>query len=133
MGMVREFREFATRGNALDLAVGVIIGGAFGRITTSLVNDVLLPPVGLLLGGIDFSYLAIVLQPETETSEPVLLGYGAFINTVLEFLIVALAVFALVKAVNTLRRQEAQTPSGPPAPSRQEVLLMEIRDALRNR
>ena len=133
MGIVQEFREFAVRGNVVDLAVGVVLGGAFGRITTSLVNDVLMPPIGVLLGGVDFSYLGLTLIEGADDVEPVMLSYGAFINTLLDFVIVALALFALVKGVNALKRQEAVAPSVPAAPSREEVLLTEIRDALRSR
>ena len=133
MGIVQEFREFAVRGNVVDLAVGVVLGGAFGRITTSLVNDVLMPPIGVLLGGVDFSYLGLELIEGADDVEPVMLSYGAFINTLLDFLIVALALFALVKGVNALKRREAVAPSLPAAPSREEVLLTEIRDALRSR
>lgn len=134
MGIVQEFREFAIRGNVVDLAVGVVLGGAFGRITTSLVNDVLMPPIGVLLGGVDFAYLGLTLIEGADDVEPVMLGYGAFINTLLDFLIVALALFALVKGVNALKRREvAAPPAVPAAPSREEILLTEIRDALRSR
>ena len=133
MGMLQEFREFAVKGNVVDLAVGVIIGVAFGKVVNSLVSDVIMPPIGLLLGGVDFSSFALMLKPATEvagkTVPPVLLRYGVFINTVIEFAIVAFAVFLLVKAINTARRQ--QPPPPPPTPPREEVLLTEIRDLLR--
>lgn len=131
MGLVQEFREFAVKGNAIDLAVGVVIGGAFGKIVSSLVNDVIMPPIGLLVGGVDFSYLAVTLREKTETTPAVELKYGVFINTVIDFLIVALAIFALVKALNALRRtQEAEEEAAPPAPTEEVVLLTQIRDAL---
>jgi large conductance mechanosensitive channel len=131
MGMIQEFRDFAMRGNVVDMAVGVIMGGAFGKIATSLVNDVLMPPLGLLLGGADFSDKAIVLREAAEGVPGVAIQYGVLVNTVIDFAIVALAVFALVKAMNTVRRKQEAAP--PPGPSREEVLLTEIRDALRSR
>jgi len=130
MSILKEFREFAVKGNAIDLAVGVVIGAAFGKIVTSLVNDVIMPPVGVLIGGVDFSHLAITLSEKTETDPEVVLKYGAFLNTVIDFLIIALAIFALVKGINTLRREKAAEPEVPPAPTREEQLLTEIRDAL---
>jgi large conductance mechanosensitive channel len=130
MGILKEFREFAVKGNAIDLAVGVVIGAAFGKIVTSLVNDVIMPPVGVLVGGVDFSHLAVTLREKTETQPEVVLKYGAFINTVIDFTIIALAIFALVKLLNTLRRQKEEAPPPPPAPTREEELLTEIRDAL---
>jgi large conductance mechanosensitive channel len=131
--MLQEFRDFAARGNVVDLAVGVIMGAAFGKITTALVNDVMMPPLGMLLGGVDFSDKAIVLRAASGADPGVAIKYGVFVNTVIEFLIVALAVFVLVKAINSLRRQQAAEPAPPAAPTREEVLLTEIRDALRSR
>jgi len=107
MGMLKEFREFAVKGNAIDMAVGIVIGAAFGKIVSSLVNDLLMPPLGVLLGKVDFSYLSIPLQAQTETSPAVELKYGMFINTVIDFLIVAFAIFLLVKQMNRLKRAEA--------------------------
>ena len=136
MGVLAEFREFAVRGSVVDLAVGVIIGASFGKIVTSLVDDVIMPPVGLLLGNVDFSKLEWVLRPEnpaTGAIEKVAIGYGAFINTLLQFLIVAFVVFLLVKAINRLRRQEAASPEAPAAPTPTEALLTEIRDELKAR
>jgi large conductance mechanosensitive channel len=130
MGILNEFKEFAVKGNAIDLAVGVLIGAAFGKIVTSLVNDVIMPPIGLLVGGVDFSYLAVTLRDKTDAAPAVVLRYGAFINTVIDFLIVALAIFALVKGINTLRRSKEEAPAAPPPPTREEELLMQIRDAL---
>src|SRR5262245_60696012 len=128
MGMLQEFREFAIKGNVVDLAVGVIIGAAFGKIVNSLVTDVIMPPIGLLLGGVDFSSFALMLKPATvdaagKAAPPVLLKYGVFINTMIEFAIVAFAVFLLVKAINAARRQTPPPPPPPAAPSREEVLL----------
>ena len=137
MGVLTEFREFAVRGSVVDLAVGVIIGASFGKIVTSLVDDVIMPPIGLLLGNVDFSKLEWVLRPEnpaTEAIEKVAVGYGAFINTLLQFLIVAFVVFLLVKAINRLRREQAAAPeAAPAAPTPTEALLAEIRDELKAR
>ncbi len=134
MSILNEFREFIARGNVVDLAVGVIIGGAFGKIVTALVEDVVMPPIGLLMSGVDFSLMNWVLKadnPATKVDEMVAIQYGAFLNTIIQFLIVAWVVFLLVKAVNTLRRaQAAEVP--PPAPSAQEALLTEIRDLLKS-
>jgi large conductance mechanosensitive channel len=132
--MASEFKEFIARGNVVDLAVGVIIGGAFGKIVTSLVDQVIMPPIGLALGGIDFSSLKIVLKPDdpaTKAVEEVAIQYGAFINTLIQFLIVAFVIFLMVKAINSLRRKEAEAPAAPPAPTVTESLLMEIRDSLK--
>jgi large conductance mechanosensitive channel len=131
MSIVREFKEFAVRGNVVDMAVGIIIGVAFGKIVSSFVADVLMPPIGLLIGGVDFSNLTVTLKGAEEGVEAVLLRYGAFLQTVLDFMIVAFAVFMAVKALNTMRKKEAATPAAPPAPSAQEQLLMEIRDLLK--
>lgn len=135
MSIVSEFREFIARGNVIDLAVGVIIGASFNAIVKSLVDQIIMPPIGLLTGGIDFSRLKWILRPEnpsTEAVEQVAIQYGAFINTVIQFVIVAWVVFLLVKAVNSMRRKEAaKPPEAQPAPSPTEVLLMEIRDTLK--
>ncbi|HYD26698.1 large-conductance mechanosensitive channel protein MscL [Brevundimonas sp.] len=137
MGLLTEFKEFAARGSVVDLAVGVIIGASFGKIVTSLVDQVIMPPIGLLLGSVDFSRLQWVLKPEdpaTEAVEKVAIQYGAFINTVIQFLIVAFVVFLLVKAINRLRREQAAAPEAvPAAPTPTEALLTEIRDELRRR
>ena len=133
MSVVKEFREFIARGNVIDLAVGVIIGAAFNGIVKSLVDQVIMPPIGLLTGGLDFSKLEWVLRPEdpaTEAIEKVAVQYGAFINTLIQFFIVAFVVFLLVKAVNGIRRADAAEPEAPPAPTPQEKLLTEIRDLL---
>ena len=137
MGLLTEFKEFAARGNVVDLAVGVIIGASFGKIVTSLVDQVVMPPVGLLLGRVDFSKLEWVLVPEnaaTEAVEKVAIQYGAFINTLIQFVIVAFVVFLLVKAINRLRREQAAEPeAAPAAPTATEALLAEIRDELKAR
>ena len=134
MSIVSEFREFIAKGNVIDLAVGVIIGGAFGKIVTSMVDQIIMPPVGLMLGGLDFSKLQWVLRPDdaaTAASELVAIQYGAFINTMIQFLIIAWVVFLLVKGVNAMRRAEAAAPAAAPAPPAQAGLLMEIRDLLK--
>jgi len=133
MSLLTEFREFAARGNVIDLAVGVIIGASFGKIVTSLVDQIIMPPIGLLLGRGDFSKLEWVLVPEnpaTEAVEKVAIQYGAFINTLIQFLIVAFVVFLLVKGINKLRREQAPEAAGPTAT---EALLAEIRDELKAR
>lgn len=131
MGMVKEFKEFAVKGNMVDMAVGIIIGAAFGQIISSLVNDVIMPPLGLLIGGVDFGDLAVTLKAAEEGAEAVLLRYGAFINTTINFLIIAFAIFLAVKVINRMKRAEEAKPAAPPAPSKEEILLGEIRDLLK--
>ena len=136
MSLLTEFREFAARGNVVDLAVGVIIGAAFGKIVTSLVDQVVMPPIGLLMGGIDFSKLEWVLKPEdpmTEAIEKVSIQYGAFLNVMIQFVIVAFVIFMLVKGINSLRRKQAEAPAEPAAPTATEALLVEIRDELKRK
>jgi len=136
MGMVSEFREFISRGNVIDLAVGVIIGASFGKIVTSLVDQVIMPPIGLAMGGIDFSKLEISLKPDdpaTEAIEKVAIQYGAFLNTLIQFLIVAFVIFMMVKAINSMRRKQAEAPVAPAAPTASEALLVEIRDLLKKK
>lgn len=144
MGMLKEFKEFAVKGNVLDLAVAVIIGAAFGKIITSFVNDILMPPLGLLLGNRDFSNLRIILkdarlavvegdQVIVPAIEEVSIRYGLFINNVLDFLIVAAAIFMVIKAFNSMKRKEQVKPAAPPAPTKEEVLLTEIRDILKSK
>ncbi len=130
MGMLKEFKEFAVKGNMVDLAVAVIIGGAFGKIVTSLVNDVIMPPIGLLLGGVDFSNLKITLKAAQQDIPAVTLNYGAWINTLIDFLIVAVVIFLAIKALNSLKKKEAAVPAPPPVPTKEETLLTEIRDLL---
>jgi len=131
--MFKEFKEFAMRGNVIDLAVGVIIGAAFGQVVNSLVKDVLMPPIGLLTGGVDFSNLAFTLKPEGAEGPAVLLKYGVFINTIINFIIVAFSIFMLIRGINSFKRKQAAEPAPPPAPPREEVLLAEIRDLLKAR
>jgi large conductance mechanosensitive channel len=142
--MLKEFKEFALKGNVMDLAVGVIIGASFGTIVTSLVNDVIMPPIGLLIGGVDFTNIFIVLKDGLKAAPPyaslaaakaagaVTLNLGVFINALINFVIIAVAIFLVVKGMNRLRRQHEEAPA-PPAPPRQEVLLEEIRDLLKDR
>jgi large conductance mechanosensitive channel len=135
MGMVQEFKEFAMKGNVVDLAVGVIIGGAFGKIVSSLVDDVIMPPVGLALGGVNFKDLSVVLKEASADGKvaAVLLKYGNFLQTVLDFAILAFVIFLMVKAINSMKRKEVAAPAAAAEPSAQEKLLTEIRDALRQR
>jgi len=127
----KEFKDFAMRGNVVDLAVGIIIGGAFGKIVSSVVGDVLMPPIGLLIGGVDFSDLAITLKEAADKAPAVTLRYGAFIQTVFDFLIIAFAIFLVVKGMNKLQRKKEEAPAAPPKPSNEETLLGEIRDLLK--
>tara|TARA_R110000782_G_scaffold252024_1_gene339732 strand:- start:531 stop:917 length:387 start_codon:yes stop_codon:yes gene_type:complete len=128
--MLNEFKSFAMRGNVVDMAVGIIIGGAFGKIVSSLVSDVIMPPIGMIMGGVDFSELAFALG---EGEGAASINYGMFINTVLDFLIVAFAIFMVIKGLNSMKKKEAEKPAEPPKPSAEEVLLTEIRDALKSR
>ena len=131
MGVISEFKAFAVKGNVVDMAVGIIIGAAFGKIVSSFVGDVVMPPLGLLIGGVDFSDLAVTLKAAADGAPAVVLAYGKFIQTVIDFLIVAFAIFMGVKAINRLKREEAVAPSAPPLPSKEEELLGEIRDLLK--
>ena len=133
MSIVQEFKEFAVKGNMMDMAVGIIIGAAFGKIVSSLVADVIMPPLGMLIGGIDFSAMGVVLKEGVGNTPATVLRYGAFIQALFDFLIVAIAIFLLVKGINRLRRKKEEAPAVPPAPPREEVLLQEIRDILRAR
>ena len=133
MSMVKEFKEFAVKGNVVDMAVGIIIGAAFGKIVSSFVGDVIMPPIGMLLGGVDFSSLAITLKAASGDIPAVVIGYGKFIQTVIDFTIIAFAIFIAVKAINTLKRKEEEAPAAPPEPTREEILLAEIRDLLKER
>jgi len=133
MSIIQEFKKFAMRGNVMDMAIGIIIGAAFGKIISSIVGDVIMPPIGLLLGGVDFSNLAITLKQGSEGVEPVLLKYGVFINTVIDFLIIAFVIFMVVKGINSMKKKEEEKPAAPPAPTKSELLLAEIRDELRKK
>ena len=137
--MLQEFKKFAMRGNVVDMAVGIIIGAAFGKIVSSIVNDIIMPPIGLLMGGVDFSNLFVDLSASgyaslaaAEEAGAPIIKYGVFINTVLDFLIVAFAIFMVIRAMNSMKKKEEEKPAEPPKPSEEVVLLTEIRDALRN-
>lgn len=132
MSILSEFKAFAVKGNVVDMAVGIIIGAAFGKIVSSFVGDVVMPPIGLLIGGVDFSDLAITLKAAEGDIPAVVLSYGKFIQTVLDFVIVAFAIFMGVKVINRLKREEAAAPAEPPAPTKDQELLTEIRDLLKN-
>ena len=131
MSLLKEFREFAMRGNVVDMAVGVIIGGAFGKIVSSLVGDVVMPVLGILTGGVDFKDLNIVLQQAVGETPAVTLNYGAFIQNVFDFIIVAFAIFMMIKALNKLKREKPAEEEAPAEPSSEEKLLTEIRDLLK--
>ena len=132
MSILSEFKAFAVKGNVVDMAVGIIIGAAFGKIVSSFVGAVVMPPIGLLIGGVDFSDLAITLKAAEGDIPAVVLSYGKFIQTVLDFVIVAFAIFMGVKVINRLKREEAAAPAEPPAPTKDQELLTEIRDLLKN-
>lgn len=131
MGFIKEFKEFAVKGNVMDMAIGVIIGGAFGKIVASFVGDVLMPPIGLLLGGVDFKNMSMVLKEAVGETPAVMLNYGMFIQNVIDFLIIAFVIFMMLKGINSLKKKEEEAPAAPPAPSNEEVLLGEIRDLLK--
>ncbi|MDZ7788881.1 MAG: large-conductance mechanosensitive channel protein MscL [Xanthomonadales bacterium] len=131
MKMLQEFREFAFKGNMIDMAVGIIIGAAFGRVVQSLVNDLVMPPIGMAIGGTPFTELSIVLKQATEETAEVAIRYGAFIQTLVDFLIVALAIFVAVKTINAMKRKEEAAPTTPPAPSEELLVLRDIRDAVK--
>ncbi len=138
MSLLSEFKSFAMRGNVVDMAVGIIIGGAFGKIVSSLVTDVIMPPIGVLVGGVDFSDLSIKIKEATVdaagTAIPaVTINYGQFIQTTIDFLIVAFAIFMMIKVMNSLKKKEEEKPAAPAEPSKEEVLLTEIRDLLKNK
>jgi large conductance mechanosensitive channel len=133
MKILQEFKQFIVKGNVIDLAVGIVIGLAFGKIVSSFVADVIMPPIGILLAGVDFSNLALTLKAGSEGVEPVLLKYGVFINAVIDFLIIGFIIFMVVKGINSMKKKEEEKPTAPPAPSKEEVLLTEIRDELRKK
>lgn len=138
MGFLKDFKAFAMRGNVVDMAVGIIIGAAFGKIVSSLVADIIMPPIGVIMGGVNFTDLAITLKPASvdaagEIIEAVTLNYGNFIQVIVDFLIVALAIFLLIRLMGKLQRKKAAAPAEPPTPSAEEVLLTEIRDLMRER
>lgn len=134
MGLAQEFKEFAVKGNVIDMAVGIIIGAAFGKIVSSLVSDVVMPPIGWMIGGVDFSDLAIALPAMREGVEPVLIAYGKFLQTLIDFLIIAVAIFVMIKVINRLKRPAPEEiVEDVEAPSKEELLLTEIRDLLKQR
>ncbi|AIM36046.1 large-conductance mechanosensitive channel protein MscL [Sphingobacterium sp. SG20118] len=135
MGFLKEFKEFAMRGSVVDLAVGVVIGGAFGKIVTSLVDDIIMPPIGFLTGGVDFSQIKYVLKAADEVAKKpeVAINLGNFINVVIQFLIVALCIFMVIKALNSMKRKEEKAPEAVVPPTKEETLLTEIRDLLKNK
>lgn len=138
MSLIKEFKEFAVKGNVVDLAVAVIIGGAFGKIVSSFVNDIVMPPIGVLLGGVDFKDLSLTIR-DAYTSEAgeeiaaVVLSYGNFIQNVVDFLIIAFVIFMAIKGINSMKKKEEVAPAAPPAPPKSEVLLEEIRDLLKKK
>jgi large conductance mechanosensitive channel len=131
MSMMKEFKTFAMKGNMVDMAVGIIIGAAFGKIIASLVKDVIMPPIGMLVGGVNFTELKLTLQEAAGEEAAVTLNYGNFIQTAVDFLIIAFAIFMVVKAINSMKKKEEEAPAAPPKPSNEEVLLTEIRDVLK--
>ena len=133
MSMVKEFRDFAMRGNVVDMAVGIVIGEAFGKIVASFVSDVLMPPLGVMLGGVDFTDLSVTLKQASGEVAAVTLNYGSFIQTVVDFIIIAFAIFMVIKAMNSMKKKEEAAPAAPPKPSNEEALLTEIRDLLKQK
>ncbi len=131
--LLKEFKEFAMRGNVLDMAIGVVIGGAFGKIVTSLVTDIITPLISLLLGKVDLSNLSISFPSQTPDGKPILLAYGSFIQSIIDFLIIAFSIFMVIKLMNRFHKKKEETPPPPPEPDKQEVLLTEIRDLLKER
>lgn len=133
MGMMQEFKSFAMRGNVVDMAVGIVIGGAFGKIVSSFVADVVMPPIGLIIGGVNFADLAITIKEAVGDAAAVTVNYGKFIQTVFDFIIIAFAIFMVIKGMNSLKKKEEEVPAAPPEPSKEEMLLTEIRDALQQK
>lgn len=133
MSMMKEFKEFAVKGNVVDMAVGIVIGAAFGKIVTALVAGVIMPPIGVLLGGVDFSNLAYVVKAAAGEAPAVEISYGKFIQTLIDFTIIAFAIFMAIKGINSLKKKQEAAPKAPPKPSTEEVLLTEIRDLLKNK
>jgi large conductance mechanosensitive channel len=131
MSMIQEFKEFEIKGNVVDMAVGVIIGTAFGKIVSSFVTDVIMPPIGVLIGGVDFSKLTFTLQEATVTAPAVVISYGKFIQTVVDFTIIAAVIFLVIKSINLMKKEAEEVPAIPAVPPAQEVLLAEIRDLLK--
>jgi len=133
MSMMQEFKTFAMRGNVVDMAVGIILGGAFGKIVSSFVADVIMPPIGLLVGGVNFTSLALTIQEAAGDAAAITINYGKFIQAITDFVIIAFAIFMVIKAMNSMKKKEAQAPASPPPPSKEETLLAEIRDLLKQK
>ena len=134
MSLMKEFKTFAMKGNVIDMAVGIIIGAAFGKIVSSFVANVLMPPIGILIGGVDFTSLSIVLKDAVDNTPAVVLSYGIFVQTVIDFMIIAFSIFMAIKVMNSLKKKEAAAPpAAAPAPSKEEILLSEIRDILKSK
>jgi len=133
MSLIQEFKAFAARGNVIDMAVGIIIGAAFGKIVSSFVGDVIMPPIGLILGGVDFSDLAVTLKAAEGATPAVVIAYGKFIQTIIDFLIIAFAIFMGLKAINTLKKKQEEEAAAPAGPTKDQELLTEIRDLLKSR
>lgn len=135
MGFLKEFKEFAMRGSVLDLAVGVVIGGAFGKIVSSLVDDIIMPPIGFITGGVDFSKLKYVITEADAVSgaQEVAIKYGNFVNVIIQFLIIAFCIFLVIKGINSFKKKEEEAPVVPEGPTKEEALLAEIRDILKNK
>ena len=132
MGMINEFKAFAVKGNVVDMAVGIIIGAAFGKIVSSFVGDVIMPPIGLILGGVDFSDLAVTLKAAEGSTPAVVIAYGKFIQTIIDFLIISFAIFMGLKAINTLKKKQEEEAAAPAGPTKDQELLTEIRDLLKS-
>ncbi|UBR46455.1 large-conductance mechanosensitive channel protein MscL [Aeromonas veronii] len=132
MSLIQEFKAFAARGNVIDMAVGIIIGAAFGKIVSSFVGDVIMPPIGLILGGVDFSDLAVTLKAAEGTTPAVVIAYGKFIQTIIDFLIISFAIFMGLKAINTLKKKQEEEATAPAGPTKDQELLTEIRDLLKS-
>ena len=133
MSMIQEFKTFAMRGNVVDMAVGIIMGGAFGKIVSSFVADVIMPPIGFLVGGVNFTNLALTMKEASGDVAAVTLNYGKFLQSIVDFLIIAFAIFMAIKIMNSLKKKEEQAPASPPPPSNEEALLAEIRDLLKKK
>ncbi len=133
MSMLSEFKDFAIKGNVVDMAVGIIVGAAFGKIVSSFVKDVIMPPIGVAMGGVDFSELAVTIQEAAGDVPAVMIKYGVFIQTIVDFIIVAMAIFVAVKVINNMKKKEEEAPKEDPEPTKEEVLLTEIRDLLKNK
>ncbi len=133
MSFIKEFREFSVKGNVIDLAVGIIIGGAFGKIVSSIVADVIMPPIGVILGGVSFTNLKLTLKEAEGSAAAVTLNYGSFIQAIVDFTIIAFAIFLLIKAINTMRKEEQKAPATPPPTPEDILLLRQIRDSLQDK